>query len=135
MPARRRSRFLLPLIAWGSQLQKTMENQPNQARPTAGPAPARPRKPKKTIPPPGPATCKKYMRRRLAKDLPAIANHLLDGAREGNLGYIKMLVQLCGLDDKEIPKPAAPKRGKTLEELLMEDWRKEPADVPDGAHR
>jgi len=84
------------------------------------------KKRKRGIAPPGPRTCKQYMRKRLAKALPQIANNLIKGSLEGNLGDLKILVQMCFLDEREAPKPAGPRRGKTLEELLMDDWRKEP---------
>jgi hypothetical protein len=112
-----------------NDLDSVLEPSRGEALSEPGTAEKRVRKKRRrAIAPPCARTCKQYMRKRLARALPRIANGLIKGAREGNLGDLKMLVQMCFLDDKEPPKPAGPRRGKTLEELLMDDWRKEPTD-------
>ncbi len=68
------------------------------------------------------------MRRRVADALPKIADRLIGEALQGGLPALKVLVQLAGLDEKEPAKETSRPRGKTIEEKLMEDWRKEPLD-------
>ncbi len=82
--------------------------------------------------PPSAKNCKPYVRKRLAKALPEIANVLIDKAQQGGLAELKMLVKMSGLDDRVAQGTEAKRRGKTLKEMLMEDWRKEPLDEPIG---
>ena len=77
---------------------------------------------------PGPDDCRRYLRLRVADALPLIADKLIDAALQGALPEIKLLVQLTGIDEKEPAQEASRPRGKTIEEKLMEDWRKEPLD-------
>ena len=81
---------------------------------------------------PSAKNCRPYVRRRLARALPEIADALIDKAQTGSLPELKMLVQMSGLDDKDTSSPAEKRRGKSLEEMLMEDWRKESMDGPDA---
>ena len=83
---------------------------------------------KKTIRRPGPGSCKTYMRKRLAKALPEIADALIAAAIAGDLPALKMLVQLSGLYDKETAPVSKRFGGRSFEEILLEDWRKEPLD-------
>ena len=77
---------------------------------------------------PGPNGCRKYLRGRVADALPEIADTLIAKAIAGALAELKVLVQLSGLDEKKPAKEASRPRGRTIEEKLMEDWRKEPLD-------
>ena len=79
---------------------------------------------------PSARNCKPYVRRRLASALPEIADALIDRAQQGSLPELKMLVQMSGLDEKGAAGAAERRRGKSLEEMLMKDWRKEPLDEP-----
>ena len=77
---------------------------------------------------PGPNGCRRYVRRRFAKALPEIATALIEQAKQGKLPELKVLVELSDLDGKRRSAEAARPRGKTIEDRLMEDWRKEPLD-------
>lgn len=85
--------------------------------------------------PPSAKNCKPYVRKRLAKALPEIANALIEKAREGSLPELKMLVQMSGLDEKNASGSVEKRRGKSLEQMLMEDWRKEPLDGADQPYK
>ncbi len=79
---------------------------------------------------PDSTSCKRYMQQRLAAVLPLIANGLINEALNGDLPALKLILQMAELEDKE-PEPAGPPhRCKTLEEMLIEDWQKEPLDEP-----
>ena len=78
---------------------------------------------------PGPRNCKPYMRKRLARALPEIADALLKEARHGKLPELKMLMQLSGLDDKDPNPPSKRFGGRTFEDILLDGWRKENEDA------
>lgn len=82
----------------------------------------------RTIREPGPRTCKRYMRARLAQALPEIATRLIEASREGSLPELKMLLQMCGLDDKDALPDSKRRRGRSLAEQLLDEWRREPLD-------
>ena len=80
------------------------------------------------IPSPGPETCKRYARERLAQALPAIVSRLIGDALKGELAALKMILQIADLDGKEPAPVTPPHHCKSLEQMLMEDWRKETLD-------
>ncbi len=80
------------------------------------------------VSPPGPETCKRYTRERLAHALPAIVNRLIGDAVKGELAALKMILQIADLDGKEPGPVTPPHHCKSLEQMLMEDWRKETLD-------
>jgi hypothetical protein len=65
-------------------------------------------------------------RKSLMDAIPGSAKALADGASSGSVPHIKLLLQLVGLDDGELAPETVRPREKTLEEILMEQWRKEP---------
>lgn len=84
---------------------------------------------------PASATCsptakgvKRFMRRCLAQAMPEIAKTLLTAAKAGKLPELKIAIELSGLHDKNITAKTPKRRGRTFEEILMDDWRKEPVD-------
>ena len=82
----------------------------------------------KPIAPPDSASCKRYMQERLAAVLPLIANGLINEALNGDLPALKLILQMAELEDKEPEPVGPPHRCKSLEEMLIEDWQKEPFD-------
>ena len=82
----------------------------------------------KTIRPPRAKNCKRYMKERLAEALPEIADALLDAARQGKLPELKMAVQMSGLDEKQVVPALKRFGGRSFEDILLEDWRKEPGN-------
>jgi hypothetical protein len=65
-------------------------------------------------------------RKSLMEAVPDAAAALADGASGGSVPHIKLLLQLVGLDeDGFTPKEVKPKE-KTLEEIVMEHWYREP---------
>ena len=76
-----------------------------------------------------PRSFKRYMRERLAAALPEIADSLIKAAIGGKIAELKMLLEMSGLNEKDLAPDPLKRRGKTLEEMLMDDWRKEPADA------
>ena len=65
-------------------------------------------------------------RRKLMRAVTKTAEALANGATEGSLQHIKLLLQLVGLEEGTLaPKEFRPKE-KTLEEIMMERWNAEP---------
>ena len=80
-------------------------------------------------PKPEPEDVRRYVRKRLAEALPEIADTLVKEAVGGGLDELKVLVQMSGIDTKAPPeKPRSRRTGRTLEQILLHDWRKEPLD-------
>ena len=75
---------------------------------------------------PRPRYCRVFARKRIAEEMPTLIDMLLDQARQGSLGHLKVLVQLAGLDKGEV-KPKVQRREKSLEAILMEQWAKDKA--------
>ena len=65
-------------------------------------------------------------RRSLMQAIPETACALATGASGGSVPHIKLLLQLVGLDEGSMGPETAKRREKTLEEIVMEQWRKEP---------
>jgi hypothetical protein len=62
----------------------------------------------------------------LEGSLQAVMVKLAEEATDGSVSHMKLLLQLLGLEDGALSrKPEGPKE-KTLEEILMEQWRNEP---------
>ena len=55
---------------------------------------------------PRPGFCGRYARRRLAENMSAIADTLVEHATGGSVPHTKMLVQLTELDRKGVRRPA-----------------------------
>jgi len=54
------------------------------------------------------------------------ATALADGAKEGSVPHIKLLLQLVGLDEAGFAPVVVKPKEKTLEEFVMEHWYREP---------
>ena len=65
-------------------------------------------------------------RRSLEESIADVADKLVEQAKAGSVTHMKLLLQLLGLDDKGFVVVEAGKREKTLEEILLEEWHKEP---------
>lgn len=76
---------------------------------------------------PRPANCKKFARARFAKQLPDIMDKLTTEALAGSVPHLKVLLELTGLDKSEPPQPSQRKE-KSLEAILLEQWRKDEED-------
>jgi hypothetical protein len=68
----------------------------------------------------------KWARKRLMEAIPEAAKALATGASSGSVPHIKLLLELVGLDEGELGPETECRREKTLEEIVMEQWRKEP---------
>jgi hypothetical protein len=74
---------------------------------------------------PRPEDCRLYTIACLAADLPDVMKTLLEHAKRGSVGHLKLLVQITGVDQQPgLREPAKP-REKNLEEILMEQWARE----------
>lgn len=61
----------------------------------------------------------------IVKALPALVTALLQKALDGSSVHIKLLMQL----ERDLAEPQGEeRRGKNLEEILMEQWRKDAAE-------
>jgi len=65
-------------------------------------------------------------RKSLIKGVPKAATALVEGAVVGSVPHIKLLMQLVGLDDAGFAPVAVGPQEKTLEEIVMEQWNREP---------
>jgi hypothetical protein len=65
-------------------------------------------------------------RKSLMEAVPETATALADGAKEGSVPHIKLLLQLVGLDEAGFAPIVVRPKEKTLEELVMEQWYREP---------
>ncbi len=84
---------------------------------------------------PGPRGCSRYMKRRIAEAMPAIATALIDRALRGSTAELKLVVQIAGLDRKQPPTDPAERKfgGRYFEDFLMDEWRKEKGHDPTDA--
>ncbi len=62
----------------------------------------------------------------LENALPAVVGKLADEAAKGSVSHMKLLLQLLGLEDGALSRKDEGPRERTLEEILMEQWRNEP---------
>jgi len=65
-------------------------------------------------------------REQLVESIPAIAATLVMEARLGSVSHMKLLLHLLGIDHGGLGAPENRPVEKTLEEILMEQWAKEP---------
>ena len=65
-------------------------------------------------------------RKSLMLAIPDSADALAQEARKGSVQHIKLLLQLVGLDEGGLALKEVRPREKTLEEIVMEQWAKEP---------
>jgi hypothetical protein len=65
-------------------------------------------------------------RRELVDALTEVATKLAMEAKAGSIPHMKLLLQLLGLEDGGLTPKERSKREKSLEEIVMEQWRKEP---------
>jgi hypothetical protein len=77
---------------------------------------------------PRPANCRKYARARFAEALPEIMDKLLAEALAGNVAPWKVLIELTGLDTPDPPPRLRRKKEKTLEQILLAQWRQDEED-------
>ncbi len=62
----------------------------------------------------------------LEGSLQGVIEKLKDEATKGSVSHMKLLLQLLGLEDGALRRKEEGPREKTLEEILMEQWRNEP---------
>ncbi len=65
-------------------------------------------------------------RKTLMEAVPESASALAEGAGQGSVAHIKLLLQLVGLDDGELASKEVRPQEKTLQAILMDLWNKEP---------
>jgi hypothetical protein len=65
-------------------------------------------------------------RKLLVEAIPEIAAKLVTDAKTGSVPHMKLLLQLLGLEDGGLTAKESSRREKTLEEIVMEQWHKEP---------
>ena len=65
-------------------------------------------------------------RKSLIEGVPKAATALVEGAVDGSVPHIKLLMQLVGLDEAGFATVAVRPQEKTLEEIVMEQWNREP---------
>ncbi len=65
-------------------------------------------------------------RKSLMGAVPDAATALADGAKEGSVPHIKLLLQLVGLDEAGFAPVVVRPKEKTLGEFVMEQWYREP---------
>ena len=65
-------------------------------------------------------------RRQFAEALPEIAAMLLVGAKDGSISHLKLLVELGGLEKGSLGPTVKKRKSKSLEEVLIAEWRKQP---------
>ncbi len=77
---------------------------------------------------PRPAYCRTFARARFAEALPEIAAKLIDEAAQGSVPHLKALLELTGLNKGDVVPRATKRRGRSLEAILMEQWRQDEED-------
>jgi hypothetical protein len=65
-------------------------------------------------------------RRTLEEAIPEVAAKLAEQAKEGSVAHMKLLLQLLGLDEDGFVIAEARPQEKTLEQILLEEWHKQP---------
>ena len=64
-------------------------------------------------------------RNEIIKALPALVRAMVEGARDGSVAHMKLLVQL----ERDLAKPEPKERQeKNLEQILMEQWARDAAN-------
>ncbi len=74
---------------------------------------------------PRPGNCRVYTRARFAEALPALMQTLIREAKKGSVAHLKLLVVICGLDQGPVQPAGRKRKVKDLEQILMEDWKRE----------
>ena len=97
------------------KMERTAEPVEDEGGPTAGELGKAPR----------PAYCRVYTRARFAEALPELTHTLVREAKRGSVAHLKLLVLICGLDKGEVKPVGRRRQGKSLEQVLMEDWKRE----------
>jgi len=65
-------------------------------------------------------------REKLVESIPAIAARLVTDAKQGSVSHMRLLLHLLGIDYGGLGDRENRPVEKTLEEILMEQWAKEP---------
>ena len=65
-------------------------------------------------------------RKELMEAIPRVMDALIAEARRGSVQHIKLVLQLMGLEEGGLASKDMRPKEKTLEEILMEQWEKEP---------
>ncbi len=73
-----------------------------------------------------PRECIDQARRSLVEAMPDAAKALGAKAGDGSFSHMKLMVQLLGLEKGGLKPRQKVKREKTLEQILQEQWEKEP---------
>jgi hypothetical protein len=68
---------------------------------------------------PRPQSCRTFTRKRVAEALPEIVEAFAEEAKKGSVAHMKMLANLGGLDQRELPV-AKKRRGKSVVRRLLE---------------
>jgi hypothetical protein len=76
---------------------------------------------------PRPRYCRTYTRKRVAEALPEIVDAFAEEAKKGSVAHMKMLTNLGGLDQGEIPT-VKKRRGENVVGRLLRDWKKLPVE-------
>jgi hypothetical protein len=58
--------------------------------------------------------------------VPEVADKLVKDAKTGSVQHVKLLLQVLGLEKGGMKPRTSGPREKTLEEIIMECWEKEP---------
>ena len=74
---------------------------------------------------PRPVHCKRFARARFAEALPEIMQTLLDQVKTGSVPHLKVVLELTGLDKAETAPRKDKREEKSLEAILLEQWRKD----------
>ena len=75
--------------------------------------------------PPRPANCKAFARARFAEAMPDIMAKLLEEVIKGSVPHLKVVLELTGLDKAEVTPPRARRKEKSLETILLEQWKRD----------
>jgi hypothetical protein len=65
-------------------------------------------------------------RRTLQEAVPKVADKLVEEANKGSVPHIKLLLQLLGLEDGGLDIKQAGAESRTLEQVLMDQWHRQP---------
>jgi hypothetical protein len=77
-----------------------------------------------------PAGCREYMRRELAKEFPGIMEGFVKAAKTGSVPHVKLATELL-----KPTRKTAPRRDKTVAQLLDKLKRHEPFELPPETRR
>jgi hypothetical protein len=91
---------------------------------------------KSAVAAPRPKYCRTFTRARVAEALPDIVDRFTEEAKKGSIVHAKVLMKIGGLDTGDVVPKVAKRRGKSLADLLMENFRDDgvehPAAAPDS---